>query len=314
MDLPKPSKIWSPYAKNQTTSAPNSPFLPQNRPSPITTSASKKLEDARIIQRTLVFIINLPSSAADEQALISPTYFGKYGKIVKIHLSQGHHNAPDTTYAAYLTFSNEEEAAVCIRVCSDFILDGKRLTLTYGTTKYCSYFLKNVKCPKLDCVFLHFMASDVDTLFREDMNINKHIQPQNSVFDRLKVIISPPVPPSKLPEFRILRDRAYSETVAGDFSPLPATKVHSRECSGHSRYRFAKEEEGDSVEIPQFVNILRHFASPCKEVAIVPRKDIEPLIDPQSPVKWLTDVMDVNMEGDTSKNAIVSKKQKTELQ
>jgi CCR4-NOT transcription complex subunit 4 len=167
-------------------------------------SSQKRLEDARIIQRTLVYIINLPASVSDENTIASPLYFGKYGRITKIHITSGHHNSQDLTFGAYITYSTEEEAAVCIKTCHEHFLDGKKLTVTFGTTKYCSYFLKNSRCPKNDCVFLHDLASDADTIFREEMVNSKHIQPQDSIFDRLKVIKIPPAFPSKLPEFNIV--------------------------------------------------------------------------------------------------------------
>ena len=313
MDFPKPVKPSGHPTRAQVSSGHVLPSLSQLRPSPIKTSPSKKLEDVRIIQRTLVFVINLPSSAADEQLLLSANYFGKYGRIIKIHLSTGYHNAPDTTFAAYLTYSSEEEAAICIRVCHDFYVDGKRLALTFGTTKYCSYFLKNVRCPKLDCVFLHYRAAQEDTIYREEMNINRHIQPSDSVFDRLKVLPSPPVHPSKLPEFRVIRERAASEIVHMDTSPLIKPRVHCRENSNQSRYNFAAEE-GDFVEIPQFVDSLRQFASPCKEVAFVPRREIEAIIDPLSPLKWFVDVMDVNLDREDSGAAIVSMKLRSSIE
>ena len=148
------------------------------------------------------------------------------------------------------------------------------------------------------------------------MNINRHIQPSDSVFDRLKVIPSPPVPPSKLPEFRVIRERAVSEIVNIaniDSSPLIKPRVHNRENSTMSRYNFAAEE-GDFVEVPQFVDNLRQFASPCKEVAFVPRSEIEAIIDPQSPVKWFVDVMDVNLDEGDSAAAILTKKLRSSLE
>lgn len=313
MDFTKPNKQFGHPTRAQVSSGSIIQSLSNLRPSPIKTSPTKKLEDVRIIQRTLVFVINLPSSAADEQLLLSSNYFGKYGRITKIHLSTGHLNPPDKTYAAYLTYSSEEEAAICIRVCHDFYLDGKRLTLTFGTTKYCSYFLKNVRCPKPDCVFLHYKAEPGDTVYREEMNINKHIQPSDSVFDRLKVLPSPPVPPSKLPEFRVIRERAASEIVNFDSSPLIKPRAHVRENSNQSRYNFAAEE-GDFVEVPQFVDCLRQFASPCKEVAVVPRREIQAIIDPQSPVKWCLDVMDVNLDKGDTDDAIVTKKLRSSIE
>ena len=297
-------KCFSPNKKVRTISAPNSPFLTHSTPISVPDSY-KRLEDARIIQRTLVYIINLPSSVSDEETLLSPLFFGKFGKILKIHISQGHHSSSDSTYGAYLTFSTEEEAAVCIRACKEFLLDGKKLTVTYGTTKYCSYFLKNSRCPKSECVFLHHMASTADTIFREEMINNKHIQPEDSVFDRIKVIVTPPQPPSRLPEFRIIRDRSISEIISGNSAPATRTRVYSKDYTT-SKFKFIMDGDAEIVEIPGVITKLREFASPCKDIAIIPTKDIEDLFDPSSPLKWASDFIDVTPDQD---NFIVTKKE-----
>jgi len=38
----------------------------------------------------------------------------------------------------------------------EYILAERALKISYGTTKYCSYFLKKNDCPNIkDCYFLH---------------------------------------------------------------------------------------------------------------------------------------------------------------
>lgn len=319
MYLPKHAhkdKQNSPLPKSRNISAPNSPFIVPSRPAPIDTqtSSQKRLEDARIIQRTLVYIINLPSTASEESTLLSPLYFGKYGKIVKIHVSPGHQSNLDLTYGAYLTYSNEEEAAVCIRACHDFILDGKKLSVTYGTTKYCSYFLKNSRCPKNECVFLHSLASNADTIFREDMANTKHIQPQDSILDKLKVRIENPILPSKLPEFHIVRERAISEIVEFNSSSPQRARIYSRDNFSKSRYPFIMDCDEKPVEVPGCINRLRLIAmSPCKDVQVLPAREIEEIMDPQSPLKWCTDVMEVKHDVDTRSSVIVTKKHRSSL-
>lgn len=310
MDLPKYGFASSPLSphKSRTISAPTSPFL-QFRPPQISTA--KRLEDARIIQRCLVYIINLPSSAASEPLLTSQLYFGKYGQITKVHLSPGHQNQPDITYAAYLTYSTEEQAAVCIRACHDFVLDGKKLTLTFGTTKYCSNFLKNSRCLKPNCVFLHCMATEADTVFRDEMNSNKHIQPQDCLIDKLKVMISDPLPPSKLPDFRVIRDRAISDIVSTHIPAPNRPRVYSRDFP-QSRYNFVIDSQEEIIEMPKIVNILRNLASPHKESAVVSQKDIEEMMLPESPLKWFVDVMEVQQDEKTQ-TAIMIKKQRSSL-
>ena len=304
----------SPFAKSRTISTPNSPFLVNLRPLPsiIVSDTSKRLEDVRIIQRTLVYVINLPSSVSDEETLSSKLYFGKYGNILKIHISPGHHNSSDPTYGAYLTYSTEEEAAICIRACNDYLLEGKKLSLTFGTTKYCSYFLKNMRCPKSECVFLHNTALKADTIFREDIINTKHIQPADSIFDRLKLIISAPIFPSKLPEVSLSRDRAASEIIDINSSPPQRSRLYSNHIT--SRYPFILDSGGEHiVEVPQYIEKLRHYASPCKDSAIIPSKDIEDLLSPLSPVKWANDILEVTLDHETQNSFVVTKKQRSSL-
>jgi hypothetical protein len=34
-------------------------------------------------------------------------------------------------------------------------LEGKQLKVSFGTTKYCAYFLRGYECPNPDCFYLH---------------------------------------------------------------------------------------------------------------------------------------------------------------
>ena len=40
---------------------------------------------------------------------------------------------------------------------------------SYGTTKYCSYFLRGQVDPNTDCMFLHELGDDTDSFTKEDM-------------------------------------------------------------------------------------------------------------------------------------------------
>ena len=306
----------SPMLKSKTFSAPSSPFICNLSVSTSAVSPAegpKRQEDVRIIQRTLVYIINLPSSASDESILSSKFYFGKYGKIVKIHINPGHHNNCDPTYAAYLTYSNEEEAAVCVRACNEFVLDGKKLIVNFGTTKYCSYFLKNTRCPKSECVFLHAEASKADTMYREDLNSTRHIRPMDSIMDRLKVHVSQPVHPSRLPEVSFYRDRATSEIIEAKSTPPLRSRILSTNAVA-SRYHFTLDGDEDCIEVPQCIEKLREYASPCKDSAVVPKKDIEEILSPLSPFKWASDIMEVTPSLDTQASVVVSiKRYRTSL-
>ena len=58
---------------------------------------------------------------------------------------------------AYVTFVRAEDALTAINSVTNTSVDGRLLKATIGTTKYCSHFLKNRKCPrtKTDCMYLH---------------------------------------------------------------------------------------------------------------------------------------------------------------
>ncbi|PWA28498.1 hypothetical protein CCH79_00016316, partial [Gambusia affinis] len=43
-----------------------------------------------------------------------------------------------------------------------------------GTTKYCSYFLKSMQCPKPDCMYLHELGDEAASFTKEEMQAGKH--------------------------------------------------------------------------------------------------------------------------------------------
>lgn len=47
--------------------------------------------------------------------------------------------------------------------------NNRQIRCSFGTTKYCSYFLRNVRCPNPDCMYLHELGEEVDSYTKEDM-------------------------------------------------------------------------------------------------------------------------------------------------
>lgn len=45
------------------------------------------------------------------------------------------------------------------------------LQASLGTTKYCSYFLKNMQCPKPDCMYLHELGDEAASFTKEEMQV-----------------------------------------------------------------------------------------------------------------------------------------------
>jgi CCR4-NOT transcription complex subunit 4 len=85
-------------------------------------------------------------------------------------------NGPNgPSYSAYISYSTEQEASIAILAIDNIEVDDHILRASYGTTKYCTFFLKNLDCPNKDCLYLHHLADDGDIINRDDMNSNTNI-------------------------------------------------------------------------------------------------------------------------------------------
>jgi hypothetical protein len=143
------------------------------------------LSKIRIIKKNLVHVHGFPQSLASIEKLSQFEYFGQYGNIVKTLLT--FKTNPDTnkrTYSAYITYSNEKEAAFAILSVDSLLVEGKIIRAFFGTTKYCNYFLNNSICPNLNkCMFLHQLVKDRDIIidsntifsYNEHLNLAKKI-------------------------------------------------------------------------------------------------------------------------------------------
>lgn len=131
------------------------------------------LQDIRVIQRNLVYIIGIPQKYADDLLLKRNEFFGQFGMIKKFVLNKRASNL-ETTASAYITFYKESDAMACISEIDESYLDDKILRATYGTTKYCSFYLKNIACQNIDCMYLHEKGKESDSLTKDEMSISKH--------------------------------------------------------------------------------------------------------------------------------------------
>lgn len=143
------------------------------------------LSKIRIIKKNLVHVHGFPQSLANIDKLGQPQYFGQYGKIQKTLLS--HKTNPETNkkaFSAYITYSNEKEAAFAILSVDSLLIEGKIIRAFFGTTKYCNYFLNNIPCPNIEkCMFLHKLIKEKDIIidsntvfsYNEHLNLAKKI-------------------------------------------------------------------------------------------------------------------------------------------
>ena len=51
----------------------------------------------------------------------------------------------------------------CIDAVDGCILDRRVLRGSFGTTKYCNYFIRGVPCNNNDCLYLHDACGDDDS-------------------------------------------------------------------------------------------------------------------------------------------------------
>jgi len=151
-------------------------------------TSRKQLANVRVIQRNLVYVVGLTLNVAKEEFLRKNDNFSKFGKITKIVINKSnlHSNKTESTtrtptVSAYITYHRHEDAQRAIQAVDGTWLDGKLLRASFGTTKYCSYFLKGVECANPDCMYLHDYGNDDDTFNKEDIILKNGLPiPYNS--------------------------------------------------------------------------------------------------------------------------------------
>ena len=140
------------------------PFFQIN--SMFTEEESKQLSKQRIIQKNLVHFQGFPDRLYNKELLCSQEYFGQYGIISKIILTNKiDKKSNKKSNSAYLTFSTCEEAAYAILSVDSIKIDNQLVRAFFGTTKYCNHFLNNFKCFNSEkCMFLHYIADKNDII------------------------------------------------------------------------------------------------------------------------------------------------------
>ncbi|XP_071686105.1 uncharacterized protein [Rutidosis leptorrhynchoides] len=133
----------------------------------------KDLSNVRVIQRKMAYIIGLPLDLADEDLLQRKSYFGQYGKIMKVSLSRTSGGALqqliNDTCSVYITYSKEDEAVTCIQSVHGYVLDGRLLRASFGTAKYCHAWLRNTSCDNPACLYLHTLGAEEDSFGKDEV-------------------------------------------------------------------------------------------------------------------------------------------------
>ncbi|KAL1955692.1 hypothetical protein VTO42DRAFT_8164 [Malbranchea cinnamomea] len=141
----------------------------------IEASSRKNLAGVRVVQKNLVYVIGLNPTIKDEnqllQTLRGEQYFGQYGEIEKIVVSKAKPGGnPNQGIGVYVTFARKADAATCIAAVDGSQNGDRILRAQYGTTKYCSSFLRNEPCNNRNCTFLHETGDDNESYSRQDLS------------------------------------------------------------------------------------------------------------------------------------------------
>ena len=261
------------------------------------TSSRHPLSDIRVVQRNLVYVINIHQDFADECILVQPSLFGQYGKIksisVKRNKSHSKKHYDVAVYSAYITFKTEVEASLCILSVDKFELGGQKLGVSYGMTKYCSYFLDGQTCRNDKCLFLHATAAEEDSFSLYDKQGRGYPtrSSQKEIFDLIGKVGEDIFGEYLRGVQKISRKMQKEEEEAGDFhsseeeleklpSPLNLVEILKKEKPGLFKVKEKILREGGSVK-PNLekandfqVNKSWHFAS-LKEGGVKRREDTE---------------------------------------
>ncbi|KAJ5727391.1 hypothetical protein N7493_005211 [Penicillium malachiteum] len=149
----------------------------------IEASSRKNLAGVRVVQKNLVYVIGLNPTIRDENQLLQTLrgreYFGQYGDIEKIVVSKAKPGGnPHQGIGVYVTFSRKLDAATCIGAVDGSSNGDRVLRAQYGTTKYCSSFLRNEQCNNRNCTFLHETGEDSESYSRSDLSSMNTISSQ----------------------------------------------------------------------------------------------------------------------------------------
>ena len=152
-----------------------------------TKEKAESLQKIRIINTNLIHVQGFPKYLSNN-ILKSPEYFGQYGTITNLILSEK--TNPETnrkSYSAYITYSNKIEASLAVLCVDSLMIKGKIIRVFFGTNKYCNYFLNNESCPNYEkCFFLHHYSPDKDIFIESnaEFTYNDHLNLAKKIVER----------------------------------------------------------------------------------------------------------------------------------
>ncbi|MCJ1404568.1 transcriptional repressor general negative regulator of transcription subunit 4 [Xylographa trunciseda] len=279
-------------------------------------SSRKNLAGLRVVQKNLVYVVGLNPKIREEdllQTLRGDQYFGQYGKIIKIVVSKAKDGSGgNQSIGVYVTFARKQDAASCIAAV-DGSQNGERVLRSvyflrflfenpneafraqYGTTKYCSAYLRNEVCNNKSCMFLHETGEDNDSFSRQDLSSMNAVSTQRpspssatgTSSTKLTQQPSPPQPPpapqqalpllsaaSQSMTRHTSKDGTMSRSDSGDGSALPMTanwvknpQIQQSRRSSHGANRSTPSPRTSTARLLGTSTEIRQPAQPSPPLA-----------------------------------------------
>ncbi|KAJ2360632.1 transcriptional repressor general negative regulator of transcription subunit 4, partial [Coemansia sp. RSA 2610] len=166
---------WNPISPAQVAKIKNEKKAKERERREIESNSRRHLANVRVVQKNLVYVIGLPSSLATEDTLRSHDYFGQFGRINKIVVNRRQNGSSSNhpTVGVYVTYASRDDATRAINAVDGSMLESRVLRATFGTTKYCSYYLRNIPCQNPGCMYLHEPGEEADSFTKEDLAANR---------------------------------------------------------------------------------------------------------------------------------------------
>ncbi|KAL3471545.1 hypothetical protein BJX99DRAFT_237338 [Aspergillus californicus] len=235
----------------------------------IEASSRKNLAGVRVVQKNLVYVIGLNPTIRDESQLLQTLrgrdYFGQYGDIEKIVVSKAKPGGnPNQGIGVYVTYTRKLDAAMCINAVDGSPNGDRVLRAQYGTTKYCSSFLRNEQCHNRNCTFLHETGEDGDSYSRQDlssMNTLSSQRPNGGVASSPSPVMAPHVSRSSAQPIAQTLRRQPSKDDAGP--ALPSSASWANKDSAINRTRRASLTGSQASQSPR--SALATVSTPADE-------------------------------------------------
>ncbi|KAI9716733.1 MAG: transcriptional repressor general negative regulator of transcription subunit 4 [Chrysothrix sp. TS-e1954] len=247
----------------------------------------KHLAGIRVRQKNLVYVTGMrPTSSAEHlsEILRSEEYFGQYGKIIKVVVSKAKDTAnPLAPVGVYVTFANKDDASKCIAVVDGSQNYDMKLRAQYGTTKYCSAYLRGENCTNRSCMFLHEPGEESESFSRQDLSSMNVISTQSPTQANMSTnqVPQPQPPPQQAPqsiaaatlgtEQHDNRDETASQVDSSDGPALPSTVSWANKNAS----------SGGNSQVPSVASLSPHMttAVASSQATVVPPqapRDLQP--------------------------------------